>query len=247
MSIITQVQKDIRSKKAKPERIAALKGFFKTGPGGYGEGDTFIGISVPQSRLFAKKYFALSLSDVQVLLRSKIHEERLIALLILVARFKKGDASEQKKIFDLYIKNTSFINSWDLVDTSAEHIVGAYLFNKSRKLLSDLVKSKDLWQRRIGMMSTFHFIKKGESKEALRLAKALIRDEHDLIHKASGWMLREVGKRVSEKDLRDFLDQHADKMPRTMLRYAIEKLSSQDRQHYMGLRYLKESHRPVPT
>ncbi|HEY1080062.1 MAG TPA: DNA alkylation repair protein, partial [Bdellovibrio sp.] len=190
----------------------------------------------PQSRLFAKKYFALSLSDVQVLLRSKIHEERLIALLILVARFKKGDASEQKKIFDLYIKNTNFINSWDLVDTSAEHIVGAYLFDKSRKLLSDLVKSEDLWQRRIGMMSTFHFIKKGESKEALRFAKTLIRDEHDLIHKASGWMLREVGKRVSEKDLRKFLDQHADKMPRTMLRYAIEKLSPADRRYYLDFK-----------
>lgn len=243
MSTINQVQKDIRSKKSRPERIAALKEFFKTGPGGYGEGDAFIGLTVPQSRLFAKKYFALSLPDVQALLKSKIHEERLIALLILVARFKKGDASEQKKIFDLYIKNTRFINNWDLVDTSAEHIVGAFLFNKSRKLLSVLVKSEDLWQRRIGMMATFYFIKKGEAKDALRLAKALMHDEHDLIHKASGWMLREVGKRISEKDLRGFLDKHADKMPRTMLRYAIERLSPADRRYYLDFKNKKSVNR----
>ena len=189
--------------------------------------------------MFAKKYFALDLKDVQALLKSKIHEERLIALLILVARFKNADTAEQKQIFDIYIKNMKFINNWDLVDTSAEYIVGGYLFDKNRKLLSELIKSEDLWERRIGMMATFHFIKKGESKDALRLAKALIHDEHDLIHKASGWMLREVGKRVSEKDLRGFLDKHADKMPRTMLRYAIERLAPADRRYYLDYKKTK--------
>ncbi|NUN07501.1 MAG: DNA alkylation repair protein [Bdellovibrio sp.] len=233
------VQKDIRSQGGSKERVAALQKFFDTGPGGYGEGYVFISLRVPQSRAFAKKYIYLDLKDVQALLKSKIHEERLIALLILVARFKEADAKEQKQIYDIYLKNTRSINNWDLVDTSAEHIVGAYLWDKNRKVLSDLIKSKDLWERRIAMLATFHFIKKGESKDALRFAKMLLKDEHDLMHKASGWMLRELGKRVSEKDLRAFLEKHAHVMPRTMLRYALEKLSAQDRAYYMGLKKVR--------
>lgn len=237
--VIAEVQKDIRSF-ADKARALHSKRFFKTGPGQYGENDVFIGLTVPQCRLLEKKYQELSLTQVQTLLKSKIHEVRLISLLILVGRFKKAEALEQKKIFDIYLKHTKHINNWDLVDTSSEHIVGGYLWDKDRKILSTLVKSKDLWERRIAMMATFHFIKNGESKEALRLAKNLLKDEEDLIHKASGWMLREIGKRVSEKDLRLFLDKHARVMPRTMLRYALEKMPPKDRQHYMAQGVLRK-------
>nr|WP_295906108.1 DNA alkylation repair protein [uncultured Bdellovibrio sp.] len=233
--MVKEIQKDIR-KSADATRAKNLKRFFKTGPGEYGEGDVFIGLTVPQSRAFAKKYFATPLKDLEALLKSEIHEERLIALIILSNRFLKGDEREKFQIYKLYLKNTKYINNWDLVDTSAEYIVGGYLYDKDRKVLQKLAKSKSLWERRIAMLSTFHFIKKGECKETLRIAKILLKDEHDLIHKASGWMLRELGKRVSEKELRGFLEKYASKMPRTMLRYSIEKFSSKDRRYYLDLK-----------
>ncbi|WP_374079778.1 DNA alkylation repair protein [Bdellovibrio bacteriovorus] len=233
--MLKEIQKDIR-KLANSTRSKNLQRFFKTGPGEYGADDVFIGLSVPQSRAFAKKYFSEPLKDIEALLKSKIHEERLIALIILANRFGKADEKEQTKIYKIYLKNTKYVNNWDLVDTSAEYIVGAYLYERDRTVLQKLAKSESLWERRIAMLSTFHFIKKGESKDTLRIAKILLNDEHDLIHKASGWMLREMGKRVSEKELRRFLDKYASKMPRTMLRYSLEKLSTKDRQYYLDLK-----------
>ena len=232
------IQKHILSKKDL-QRAKVLQGFFKTGPGEYGEGDVFLGLTVPQCREIAKKYRDLPMKDLQALLKSEIHEERSIALMILVVRFEKADVKEQEKIYKFYLKNTKYINNWDLVDSSAEYIVGAFLADKDRKILDKLAKSKSLWERRIAMLATFHFIKNKESKDALRIAKILITDKHDLIHKASGWMLREIGKRASEKDLKIFLDKNADKMPRTMLRYAIERMTPKERRHYMDMKLNK--------
>ncbi|WP_415063966.1 DNA alkylation repair protein [Bdellovibrio sp.] len=232
--MLKDLRKDI-SKLQDPDRAKNLRRFFKTGKGEYGEGDLFVGLNVPQSRSLAKKYATLSLREIQTLLKSKIHEERLIALFILVGKYSRGSQRDQEKIYKFYLKNTKYINNWDLVDLSAERIVGAYLYDKDRKVLRRLATSSSLWERRIAVLSTFHFIKHQESQETLRLAKVLLKDEHDLIHKAVGWMLREVGKRVSKKDLKGFLDVHAAKMPRTMLRYALEHLSPQERRHYMDL------------
>ncbi|MBV2169983.1 MAG: DNA alkylation repair protein [Bdellovibrio sp.] len=232
--MLKDLRKDI-SKLQDPDRAKNLRRFFKTGKGEYGEGDLFVGLNVPQSRSLAKKYATLSLREIQTLLKSKIHEERLIALFILVGKYSRGSQRDQEKIYKFYLKNTKYINNWDLVDLSAERIVGAYLYDKDRKVLRRLATSSNLWERRIAVLSTFHFIKHQESQETLRLAKVLLKDEHDLIHKAVGWMLREVGKRVSKKDLKGFLDVHAAKMPRTMLRYALEHLSPQERRHYMDL------------
>ncbi|WP_413570294.1 DNA alkylation repair protein [Bdellovibrio sp. HCB117] len=229
------IQKDIL-KKRKPARAKTLQRFFKTGPGDYAEGDIFLGLTVPESRLIAKKYKDLPLKEVSLLVKSPHHEERLIGLLILVSQFPKSSEVEQEKIYKFYLKHTKYINNWDLVDSSAEYIVGAFLYNRDRKILQKLAKSKSLWERRIAMLSTFHFIKKKEVKDVFKIAKILMNDSHDLIHKASGWMLREAGKRVSEKDLRHFLDLHAAKMPRTMLRYAIERLPKEDRLYYLSLK-----------
>jgi len=232
--MLEDLRKDVK-KASNPEKARQFQRFFKTGKGEYAFGDVFVGLTVPQSRALAKKYLALSLKEAEALLKSKIHEERLIALLILSTRFVKGDESERAKIHKLYLKNTKFVNNWDLVDTSAEYIVGMYCYEHGSTLLTKLARSKSLWERRIAMIATFYFIKQGESKETLKIAKLLLKDDHDLIHKAAGWMLREMGKRVSEKDLRKFLDQYASQMPRTMLRYALEKLPPQDRQYYMKL------------
>lgn len=232
--MLEDLRKDVK-KASNPEKARQFQRFFKTGKGEYAFGDVFVGLTVPQSRALAKKYLALSLKEAEALLKSKIHEERLIALLILSTRFIKGDESERAKIHKLYLKNTKFVNNWDLVDTSAEYIVGMYCYEHGSTPLTKLARSKSLWERRIAMIATFFFIKQGESKETLKIAKLLLKDDHDLIHKAAGWMLREMGKRVSEKDLRKFLDQYASQMPRTMLRYALEKLPPQDRQYYMKL------------
>lgn len=214
------------------EQAAISRRFFKTGPGEYGEGDIFIGIKVPVLRKLVKEYPDLSLKDVKTLLRSKYHEERLLALLILVSKFKKGDVSTRQEIYDLYLKNTSSVNNWDLVDLSAHYIVGPFLTNKSRAPLYRLAKSKSLWQRRIAIMSTFHFIKKGEFSETLKIAEMLLADREDLIHKAVGWMLREIGKRRLQSE-ETFLKKHYQKMPRTMLRYAIEKFPEPKRKRYL--------------
>lgn len=206
--------------------------FFKTGKGEYGEGDKFLGIKVPVSRKIAKQFKDLSLKEIQQLIFSPIHEERLVALLILVEQFRKADETKRKIIYDFYLKNSKRVNNWDLVDLSAEKIIGAYLLDKNKRILFKLAKSKNLWERRIAIMSTFHFIKSGFYDTTLEISDLLIKDEHDLIHKAVGWMLREIGKRDLKTE-EDFLKKHYQKMPRTMLRYAIEKFPEEKRQAYL--------------
>lgn len=213
-------------------RAAISQRFFKTGPGEYGEGDIFLGITVPELRKLAKEYQAIALAEVAQILRSTIHEERLLALLILIRAYARGDARFKEKIYNLYLKNTRYINNWDLVDTSAEHIVGAFLMDKGKKPLYALVQSSDLWERRIAIMATFHFIKGGQFTETLKIARMLLSDKEDLIHKAVGWMLREVGKRLLQAE-EQFLKAHYKKMPRTMLRYAIERFPEAKRQRYL--------------
>ncbi len=207
--------------------------FFKTGKGQYGEGDQFIGITVPDTRIVAEKFIHLSFPDIQSLLDSPIHEERLTALLILVGQYKKGDEQARKNIFDFYLKNTSRVNNWDLVDLSADKIVGAHLEKeKNRKLLDTLSRSSNLWKKRIAIVSTFHFIRKNEFADTFRITDTLMKDSHDLLHKACGWMLREVGKR-DEEELKAFLKKHYKIMPRTMLRYAIERFPPALRKKYL--------------
>jgi len=206
--------------------------FFKTDPGGYGEGDRFIGIRVPVIRKIAKEFSHISLDHLRVLLSSSIHEERLTAVLILVLKFKKGNESEKEKIYKFYLKNRKGINNWDLIDLSAPNIVGAYLLDKEKELLFKFASSKNLWDRRIAILSTFAFIKADEYETALKICETLLSDKHDLIHKAAGWMLREIGKR-NLKIEEEFLKKHYKKMPRTMLRYAIEKFPEAKRLAYL--------------
>ena len=206
--------------------------FFKTGKGEYGEGDIFLGIRVPLLRKLVKKYRGISITEVRKLLHSKFHEERLLAVLMLVQLFKSGDESVQKQVYDLYLENTEFINNWDIVDISASNIVGAHLYEKDKAPLYDLVQSKNLWERRIAIISTFYFIRQNEFDDTLKLAKILLNDKEDLIHKAVGWMLREVGKREIEFE-EEFLQEHYKIMPRTMLRYAIEKFPETSRKMYL--------------
>ncbi len=215
-----------------PERAPILQRFFKTGPGEYAEGDVFLGVTVPRTREVATAFADLSLSDVRKLLRSRFHEERLLALLILVRKYQRGDPVVREKVFNLYLSNLEWINNWDLVDVSAEHIIGAQLIERDRRVLHTLAASPNLWRRRVAIIATFHFIKRNDFSETLCLAEKLLQDEHDLIHKAVGWMLREIGKRdrpVEEK----FLRKHGRQMPRTMLRYAIEKFPEPLRQAYL--------------
>lgn len=219
-------------KYASPQKARVLRGFFKTGPGQYGEGDRFIGVQVPSARRVAKKFQDANLNDVLRLLRSPIHEERLTALLILVMRFQKGSVEARGRIYKIYLQHTRYINNWDLVDLSAEKIIGPFLAGKDKKVLYQLARSPSLWERRIAILSTFHFIKHKKFDETLKIAKMLLRDREDLIHKAVGWMLREVGKRDQACEKR-FLKKHYQDMPRTMLRYAIEKFSKPTRQTYL--------------
>ncbi|MDD3386374.1 MAG: DNA alkylation repair protein [Candidatus Pacebacteria bacterium] len=217
--------KELQSKRDK-KRAAILSRFFKTGKGEYGEGDIFLGIVVPVQRIIAKKYVDIPFRDIQKLLNSKIHEYRLTGLLILVEK------KDKEKVFDFYLKNTKNINNWDLVDLSAPKIIGDYLNNKKREILYSLAVSDNLWERRISIVSTFSFIKNNDFKETIKIAEILLNDKHDLIQKAVGWMLREVGKR--DKDIeKDFLDKYYRNMPRTMLRYSIEKFSPKEKEFYM--------------
>ncbi len=211
--------------------------YFKTGKGQYGEGDVFIGVTVPAVRVVVRKYRELPLSEVQVLLTSKIHEHRLAALLILCLQYARGNTEE---IFKMYLNNTRYINNWDLVDTSARDIVGHYVWNhmsptKRKIFLSKLAKSESLWERRIAMVATSYGISKGELDYTFHIAEVLLKDTHDLMHKASGWMLREAGKK-DKRALAGFLDSHAGTMPRTMLRYALEHFKPKERQKYMQMR-----------
>ncbi|HKJ32573.1 MAG TPA: DNA alkylation repair protein [Balneolales bacterium] len=216
-----------------PDDVKNLQRFFKTGPGEYGEGDQFRGIRVPVTRKLAQKFKDLSITDIEELLQSKFHEDRLLALFLLIQHFQKGDPNSQKLIYDLYLKNIRFINNWDLVDSSAEHILGAWLSDKCKDLLFDFTHSDSLWKRRIAIMSTFHYIKKGEFDISLRIAEILRNDPEDLIQKAVGWMLREIGKRDLATE-ETFLKKYYKELPRTMLRYAIEKFPEEKRQKYLN-------------
>ena len=219
-----------------PEKAAFFPRFFKTGPGEYGEGDQFLGISVPNVRIVAKKYKQLSLKDIKMLLRSAWHEERLLALIIMVNQFKVGDTAHQKQLYDLYLQQTEYINNWDLVDTSARDIVGGYIYQHQALLpkLDELASANLLWERRIAIIATYYFLTKGEPDVTIRIATTLLHDKEDLIHKAVGWMLREMGKRCDRQVLLDFLQAHYKVMPRTMLRYAIEHFDEKTRQNYLS-------------
>lgn len=235
MSSLMVAQKALK-KLANPARARISQGFFKTGKGQYGEGDVFIGVTMPQIRRLVREFRELSLLDVQHLAKSRIHEERMLGLLILVAQFQsKKDEKTRRRLFKTYLAlaKQGAINNWDLVDVTAPHIVGASLVDQSHDLLIKMVSSSSLWERRIAMIATFHFIQRKQSATTLALAKMLLKDEHDLMHKAVGWMLREVGKRCSMKELEEFLEKHATSMPRTMLRYAIEHLPEPRRKAYL--------------
>lgn len=228
---LTSVRAELKSL-ADPEKATQLARFFKTGSGQYGEGDIFYGITVPMQRSVAKKYTALPRKEVIALLRSDVHEERLTALLILVEQYnKKPDAREE--IICEYLANTRWINNWDLVDLSAPRILGAYLVDRDRSILYELAKSESLWQRRISIIATFAFIDHGESHDALQIASILLGDSHDLIHKAVGWVLREVGKKCGQETEEAFLKEHYAALPRTTLRYAIERFPEALRLQYL--------------
>ncbi len=239
--MLKQIKQDLQ-KLANKEKAWILQRFFKTGKGQYGEGDIFLGIVVPEQRKIAKKYSELTLTDIQKLLNSKAHEHRLTSLYILIDKYKKADEKNKEKIYQFYLSNTKQINNWDLVDLSAPNIIGDYLLNnhaqtcgktdKSRKILYKLVKSKNLWERRIAIISTFKFIRDNQFTDTLKISELLLTDTHDLIHKAVGWMLREVGKR-DQQLLEKFLDKHIHKMPRIMLRYAIERFSENKIKSYL--------------
>ena len=225
------IQKQIR-RLGNKQYAARLRKYFKTGKGEYGEGDRFLGIQVPVLRKIAKKYRKISIGEVSELVKSQFHEERLFSLLVLVEFFKRANDKDKKIIYTVYLSNTKFINNWDLVDASAGHIVGAYLLTRDKKPIYVLARSKNIWERRISIMSTSYFIKYNRFVDTLNIAEMLLGDEEDLIHKAVGWMLREIGKRDFELEER-FLGKHYKSMPRTMLRYAIEKFSEEKRKIYL--------------
>lgn len=213
---------------ANPERARNLAWFFKTGKGQYGEGDEFCGIAVPVLRKIARRYTHLPLQDVKKLLKSRLHEHRLTALEVLVFQYEAGESEVQSTAFAFYLANTRYINNWDLVDGSAPYIVGDHLLSRSRRILYRFAKSANLWERRIAMVSTLAFIQRNDLKDTFAIAALLLNDKHDLIHKAVGWMLREAGKR-SQPALLEFLKKNYPTMPRTALRYAIERLPEQQR------------------
>jgi 3-methyladenine DNA glycosylase AlkD len=226
---------EIRSllrRQADPARAEILQRFFKTGPGQYGEGDIFLGLRVPEVRKIARRFRDLSLGQTKRLLKSPVHEERLLALFLFVGQYGRGDPETRETIYRIYLDHTRYINNWDLVDSSAEQIVGAHLWTQSRDPLYVLARSDSLWERRICVLSCFHFIKKNEFRDILAIVRMLLRDPEDLIHKAAGWMLREVGKRDLSTE-ESFLRRHGPEMPRTMLRYAIERFPEPKRKDYL--------------
>ncbi|MDO8310536.1 MAG: DNA alkylation repair protein [Sideroxyarcus sp.] len=232
MTSVSEIQSKLRAL-ASPDTAAILQRFFKTGPGQYGEGDVFLGIKVPPLRALAKQHRDADLKTITKLLDSRYHEERLFALLLLMQFYERGPDEDQSAAYELYLNNTQRINNWDLVDISAPHIVGRHLENRPRKVLHRLACSPSLWERRIAILATFHFIRLNEFADTLRIAETLLSDEHDLMHKAVGWMLREVGKRDLATE-EGFLQQHYHDMPRTMLRYAIERFPEQRRRQYLN-------------
>lgn len=221
---------------ASPERAAVNRGFFKTGPGEYSEGDRFLGIRIPDLRALVKKADAVSLRESLTLLRSEWHEERLMALLLMEHRFEHSvEEPVRKEVVEAYLANIRWVNNWDLVDASAPSILGVWLLTRKRSVLGDLVRSENLWERRIAIVSTLTLIRSGEYRDTLRLTKGLLGDQEDLMHKACGWMLREVGKK-DQAVLTTFLSQHAPAMPRTMLRYAIERFPQAERRRWLAVR-----------
>ncbi len=229
-SIVERIKSDLRSS-ADPAKAAVMQRFFKTGPGEYGEGDVFLGVTVPQSRKIARKYSdSADLASIGNLLRSKVHEVRLVGLLILVRKYESGE----KRIGEFYVKNLRHVNNWDLVDLTATSILGAHLASGDRSLLYTLARSANIWERRVAIVATYYFIKRNDFADTLKLSELLLSDNHDLIHKASGWMLREVGKRDLAVE-EGFLKVHCARMPRTMLRYAIERLPEKKRKFYLSV------------
>ncbi|MBU0661567.1 DNA alkylation repair protein [Patescibacteria group bacterium] len=228
-----QVQREL-NRYANPVRKKTNEWFFKTGKGEYGEGDVFLGIRVPDIRKVSKQFYSISRAETKKLLQSPYHEERLAALLILVNQFQKGDDVTQKSIFDFYIRHTKYVNNWDLVDLSAHYIVGAYMLKHPNEetILDSFVCSKSLWERRIAMVATWIFIREGKFDKTIELAEILLDDKEDLMHKASGWMLREVWKKKNAP-VEDFIKKHYTRMPRTMLRYAIEKMDEIKRKQFL--------------
>ncbi|RKZ81703.1 MAG: DNA alkylation repair protein [Candidatus Parabeggiatoa sp. nov. 1] len=231
MSTLTELQTELQQL-AEPTQKEILQRFFKTGKGEYGEGDIFLGIKVPTQRKVANKYKTLPLTEIQTLLQSDIHEYRLTALILLANHYNKADATQKQEIFVFYTHHTQHINNWDLVDISAPKIIGDYLLNKPRDTLYQLARSTNLWEKRMAIVATMIFIKHNDFDDTLKIAEILLNDEHDLIHKAVGWMLREVGKRDRSVE-ETFLNQHYQQMPRTMLRYAIEKFDDKKRKFYL--------------
>ncbi|MDQ3159221.1 MAG: DNA alkylation repair protein [bacterium] len=220
-----------------PSDAKFLQRFFKTGKGEYGEDDVFIGIRMPVIRAHAKKYSDMELTEVEIVLHSPVHEHRMAACVIMVEKSKKlkRTPNEIKPIYDLYLGNVKkYINNWDLVDISCRDVVGRYLAERDRSMLYELAKSSNLWERRVSIISTWQFIRVSDLEDTWKISKILLHDKEDLIHKAVGWMLREAGKRDEER-LKEFLDDHAHEMPRTMLRYSLEKLHEQDKKHYMRM------------
>ncbi len=224
----------VLQKLANPQRAVQMQRFFKTGPGEYGSGDHMLGISVPLQREVARQHRNIAVAEALALLQSPWHEVRLTALFLLVHLFQKGDAAQRRTVFDGYLANLDRVNNWDLVDSSAPYIAGAFTADNPMPLLKRLVKSSSLWARRVAAISTFHHLVHGSAKPTLFVAKALLHDQEDLIHKATGWMLREMGARVGITALRAFLDEHAATMPRTMLRYALEKMTEKEKVRYMA-------------
>ena len=229
--MLENLKKELESA-ANIEHAKILQGFFKTGDGEYREGDIFLGIKLPIQREIAKKYYGLSLPKIQELIKSKVHEHRLTSLIILTEKYKKAEEEYKGDIFNFYLKNSKNINNWDLVDISAPQIIGDFLHDKKKKILYELAESENLWERRIAIVSSFHFIKRGYFQDTLRISEILLRDSHDIIHKATGWMLREVGKK-DKKVLKNFLKKHYAEIHRTTLRYAIEKFPEEERKNYL--------------
>jgi 3-methyladenine DNA glycosylase AlkD len=229
--MLNSIRKDLQKYKSK-RKARLMQRFFKTGPGEYGQGDIFLGITVPVLRGLAGRYQELEFKQTRQLLKSPYHEERLLALLILILKYQKGGQAVKEKTYKTYLKNARYVNNWDLVDLSAKNIVGDFLMHRDRGRIFKLAASDLLWERRIAVVSTFYFIGKNDFKDSLKIARLLIVDKHDLIHKAVGWMLREVGKRDSLR-AEKFLQKHCRRMPRTMLRYAIERLAPARRQAYL--------------
>ena len=229
--MLNNLKKDL-ARFGNPKNAKILSGFFKTGRGQYGHGDVFLGAKVPETRIVAKKFNKLNLKDLKKLLSSKVHEERLCALLILVEQYKKSDSKNKKVIVDFYLQNTQKVNNWDLVDLSADKILGNYLIDKDKSILYILAKSQNNWEKRISIISTFAFIRNNKFEDTIKISEILLNDKHHLVQKAVGWMLREVGKR-DESKLIIFLDKHYKVMPRTMLRYAIERLNEERKERYM--------------